>query len=246
MFQKYILDFEPNYFEELSNSIQFESIIEGRLGANIADLQNDVIPIVRTTTSYNIPTQPFNNLHIGIIEKIKSISQIPNLVLNNGMVEIYGWEYSKMNFHTDQSLDLEPNSYICIVSFYKNPLNSQKRKLVIQNKITSYVEQIELEHNSVVIFSTDANKMYKHKIILENPNIDSNKWLGITLRQSKSFIKFINDIPYFTSDLSRLRIGNSDEKKLFCKLKGIENKEINFDYPHIDFTVSAGDVIKFN
>ncbi len=246
MFQKYILDFEPNYFEELSNSIQFENITEGKLGANIADFQNETIPIVRTTTSYNIPTQSFNTLHMEIIEKIKSISQIPNLAFNNGMVEIYSSTYSKMKFHTDQSLDLEPNSYICIVSFYKNPSNSQKRKLIIQNKITSDIEQIELDHNSVVIFSTDANKTHIHKIILENPNIDSNKWLGITLRQSKSFIKFMNNIPHFASDLSRLRICNSDEKKLFCKLKGIENKEINFNYPHIDFTVSPGDLIKLN
>jgi hypothetical protein len=250
MFYKYILELDPNQFDNITGSIEFENIIGGRQGTNIADLSNGLVPLVRTTTLYIKPPQPFNLIHKELIDKIKNICQtdIPGIVFNNGMVEIYDNSYYKMRFHSDQSIDLALDSYICIGSFYSNPNPDPKslRKLIVQNKITKETDSITLDPNSVVIFSTSTNKTHVHKIILSNPSeSDPNvKWLGITLRQSKQFIQFVNKIPYFVSNGHELKLADGDERKLFCKYKGIENQLVEFEYPEISYTISPGDLIE--
>lgn len=253
VFYKYILDIDPNQFNNITSSIEFENIILGRQQANIVDLSNGLVPLVRTTTPCVKPAQPFNQIHLELIDKIKNICQtdIPGIVFNNGMVEIYDNSYYKMRFHSDQSIDLALDSYICIGSFYSNlnPNPKSLRKLIVQNKITKETDSITLDPNSVVIFSTSTNKTHVHKIILPNPS-DSNesdpniKWLGITLRQSKQFIQFVNKIPYFVSNGHELKLADGDERKLFCKYKGIENQLVEFEYPEISYTISPGDLIE--
>ena len=50
------------------------------------------------------------------------------------MIEIYDSKYCKMGFHTDQSLDLQENSYIGIFSCYNDPTTKDLRKLKVKNK----------------------------------------------------------------------------------------------------------------
>jgi hypothetical protein len=237
MFTKIHLNYETNLFDQLS-AIQFENIIPGRQGAILANLQDDKIPIVRSTTSYNNPTQSFLPIHHTIIEDIKSNSQIKDL--NNAQIEIYDSQYRKMKFHTDQSLDLADNSYICIYSCYDKP-KYDVRKLIIKEKQTSKQTEMTLDHNSVIIFSTETNKKHLHKIILQNNNYN-NLWLGITFRLSKTWIKFINEIPYFESN-KQLILANKDEQKELRKLKGLENSKLDYQYPEISYTISTGDLI---
>lgn len=237
MFTKIQLNYETNLFDQLS-TIQFENIIPGRQGAILTDLQNDKIPIVRSTTSYNNSTLTFLPIHHVIIEDIKNNSQVKDL--NNAQIEIYNSQYRKMKFHTDQSLDLADNSHICIYSCYNKP-NYDARKLIIKDKQTNKQFEMTLDHNSVIIFSTETNKRHLHKIILQKNNYN-NLWLGITFRLSKTWIKFMNEIPYFESN-KQLKLATSDEQTELRKLKGLENSKLDYQYPEIPYTISIGDLI---
>lgn len=243
MFIQNNLNLQSNLFTELSESVQFENIIKGRVGTNIVDCSNNLIPIVRTTSIYNKPAQKFSLIHKNLITQIKNISQINNLEFNNGLVEIYTNEYKTMGFHSDQALDLEPNSYICICSFYSNELTQDIRKLQIKNKTTNEESEIILTHGSIVMFDTNTNQNYLHKIILDT-NYDINtQWLGITLRLSKTLIHFINEVPYFYNSNKELRLANENEKKEFYSLRSKENKTIGFVYPELDYTISRSDLM---
>lgn len=245
MFNKYTINTPPNIFNQLSTNIIYEDIAKGRKGTNIVDYQNRLIPIVRTTSVYNNPVQKFLPIHYEIIQNIKNVSGI-NLELNNGLVELYDETYNNMRFHTDQSLDLETDSYICVFSCYeKEHVPSEHlRKLVVKHKVGKYDWDIPLEQNSVVIFNTKLNQEHLHKIIL-NPCLSRypNKWLGITFRLSKTFIRFVNELPYFDQTNVILRLGNQEEIKKFIRLKGIENTTTTFVYPFIDYTNSPSDVM---
>jgi hypothetical protein len=242
MFKKFIIDFKDS-FEKLSDSAKFEDIAKGRKGANLVDFDNGVVSLVRTTTIYQNTNQKFSKIHYDIIDKIKEIAEYKGLALNNALMEIYSDEYRSMGFHTDQGLDLKDDSYICIFSCYKNPIENEKhlRKLIIKNKTTDDLSEILLEQNSVVVFSVDTNQKHLHKIILESPS--NNLWLGVTFRLSKTFIYFQDDLPYFLSNKKMLVMGEQDQRREFYKYKGIENKESDFKYPDIDFSISDGDFI---
>ena len=250
MFTKFVIDYKTNLFEKLSKSTNFDNVTNGRKGANIIDYRNDLIPMVRTTSNYDNPTQKFLPIHYDIIENIKKVSNIANLELNNALIEIYDNQYRNMGFHSDQALDLAENSYICVFSCYVDPSNSPSdvRKLKIKEKDTDKCFEISMEHNSVIIFSTETNKQNLHRIVLETnkSNKLNNKWLGITFRLSKTFIQFINERPYFYGTDKILRIANEEEKKQFRKYKGIENTKIGYDYPEIDYTISVGDLLSIN
>jgi hypothetical protein len=243
MFTKINIDYETNLFEELSNSIEFENITKGRIGTNLVDYKNNLVPIVRTTTNYNKPAQRFLSIHYDIIENIKKTSKIEGLELNNALIEIYDSQYRNMKFHSDQALDLAENSYICIFSCYDNPV-SDIRKLKIKEKTTEKCSEILMEHNSVIIFSTETNNKYVHKIVLET-NKSQNKWLGITFRLSKTFVQFINGISYFYPNNKMLRIANKDESNKFRQHKCVENLKlgIGYKYPEIDYTISISDTL---
>ena len=109
-----------------------------------------------------------------------------------------------------------------------------------------------MEHNSIILFSTASNHKHLHKIILEhqnkNDNLDKtrnsdNRWLGITFRLSKIFIKFKNKIPYIQSTNNILRIATDLERKEFYKHKGTENSSNEYKYPEIDYTISKNDLM---
>jgi hypothetical protein len=93
------------------------------------------------------------------------------------------------------------------------------------------------------MFSTELNKKYVHKIVLEENYKDDTLWLGLTLRKSKTFIKFIDEKPYLLNN-KVLRIANPEEKREFMKMKGMENQLTDFTYSDIDFTVSPSDLMQ--
>jgi hypothetical protein len=63
MFEKFIINYQKNLFEDLSNSTNFENVINGRKGAILVDYKNNIVPMVRTTTIYNNPVQKFLLIH---------------------------------------------------------------------------------------------------------------------------------------------------------------------------------------
>ena len=170
MFQKYLITEDKfNYnFTDFANATNFENVTVGRKGAVICDINNNIIPLVRTTTKYNNPCQQFNEIHYKLINQIQQLTNNTNIKFNNALVEIYNNEYSSMGYHTDQAIDLQNNSYICLFNIYNDNTNSNIRSLIIKNKLTNVEKEIILEHNSIVIFSTEINKEYLHKIVLKN------------------------------------------------------------------------------
>ncbi len=245
MFTKIILDYDIDIdmFAALSNITQFENIIKGKQGAVLVDLDTpNMIPLVRTTSSYLTPAQEYQDIHYNIIDAIKEESKMENLQFNNALIEIYDDRYSKMGFHSDQALDLKTDSYIAIYSCYKNkPLHP--RKVIIKNKETKETSEITMDRNSVILFSLSTNSRHLHKIILDNEMDDDmdNEWLGITFRMSKTFIYHENNIPYFYSRRCILTVANEEERRMFYKLRGKENRKIEFEYPQLNFTISASD-----
>lgn len=221
-------------FKILSSITKFEDITKGRQGAIIIDSHNNTIPIVRTTTIYKNENQPFLRIHRNMIDIIKKITKLP-LEFNNAMVEIYTQEYKTMGYHSDQALDLADDSYICIFSCYDEPA-CNVRKLQIKNKITNECSEVSLDNNSIVLFSTSTNKQHLHRIVLEG---ECSDWLGITFRLSKTYIEYINKVPYFCSNKLELLAATSEEKKEFYKLRSKENKEVNFVYPEINYTIGS-------
>jgi hypothetical protein len=241
MFTKYTLDLEANIFESLLKSVDFEDITKGRKSANLVDIKDELIPLVRTTTQYQKPNQPFTNIHYDLINNIKQVTENKDLKFNNAMIELYSYEYYKMGFHTDQSLDLDDKSFICVFSCYNDPNTKSLRKLVIKNKVTKQTHSIMMEHNSIILFSVATNKQHVHKIVLELSS-SKNLWLGITFRFSKTIIQFINEIPYF-SNKQILTLTNKDQLNEFRKYKRAENDNVDFVYPEINYTLSPGDLI---
>ena len=288
IFNKIILDDLPdNSFEEILKTIKFENIAKGRQGRVLVQPYNDLIPLVRTTTKYNMPSKEFP-FSIGILAvligiKLKQLKLIDideeddELLFDNVLAEVYDSSYTKMGFHTDQSQDLADDSHICLYSCYENDSNedSDLRILRVTNKITKKTFDIKMENNSVIIFSTKANSIHRHSILLESTT-SKNKWLGLTFRKSKTYLKFDNNnIPHIIINKQLEKIGFSfkdpdkDKEKLennsiiydinkypkltlstdkgelknYYKLKGIENREIDFEYPMLYFTTSKSDLM---
>jgi hypothetical protein len=245
MFSKITLDYKQNLFTKLINETEFETITNGREGAVLISPVGDKIPIVRTTTKYTKPAQKFKAIHYDIVNKIRNISGINSIEFNNGLIEVYDNKYCTMGFHSDQSLDLEEDSYIAVYSCYENPQDidgSNSRKLIVKNKISDEISEILMDHNSVILFDSTTNQKHLHKIVLENNN-KSNRWLGITFRLSKAFVEHINGIPYLCHSHTILTLADKEESNNFYKLRSEENKSSEFKYPEINYTISMSDLM---
>lgn len=243
MFKKMIIHSDENLFEKLTNDIQFEDITNGRQGTVLVRLENDMIPLVRTTTPYQKPVQQFKQVHYDIIDKIKETSGL-ELDFNNALFERYNSKYKRMGYHTDQSQDLDPNSYICLFSTYKNPtVGNDIRTLRVMEKNTKESHKMSLDNNSAIIFSVDANHKHKHKITLET-NGSTNEWLGMTLRLSKTFIKFIDGEPHINGDDDKfLHLADEREITEMRQHKKSENNNIGYTYPEVCYTISPSDLL---
>eukprot|EP01038_Epipyxis_sp_PR26KG_P013489 gene13489-18099_t len=256
IFQKHIIENPENIFELLEETLEFEDIAHGRKGANIVMCEdhNMSIPIVRTTTIYSKPKQRMQFIHLNLIEKIRT--QIGDANFNNALVEIYDPNYRTMRYHSDQALDLNPDSYICLFSCYENGYNNNDdlRTLTVKRKKVKDIDiqqqdylpdEIILDHNSIVVFSVEDNARFIHKISLKN-NKSKSRWLGITFRLSKTFVRFENNIPFFVSDGKQLTIANITERNHFLKCRGEENFNVGYIYPEMYYSLSIDDMIPVN
>merc|ERR1719444_557314 len=185
------------------------------------------IPIVRTTTKYGTPAQCFQSAHVRLAQQIQELACLP-VEFNNALVEKYSNAYTKMGFHSDQELDLKDGTCIALFSCYEKPeLASPPRKLVVEPKEPGSVTfEIPLTHNSVVIFSVETNRRFRHKIVLDTGGrvLPENQWLGFTFRTSETFVQFASGQVFF-EDGSPLTLADDDQCREFYKLRGCENQE---------------------
>jgi len=264
MFFKYSLedDFKVNPFDELFTSVNWESMTEGRKGTNIVlDYQSNdnkmVTPLVRTTTRCLKANQRMLPVHHDLIHLIQTAAKKENhddVSFNHALMEVYDQRYRTMKYHSDQALDLHPDSWIALFSCYHNPLcTASVRTLRIKNK-TNYKEMdIVLDHNSVVLFSTATNSHWWHKIILpsplgkkENTTVRDSMWLGVTLRQAQTFVSFCDDEkkPYFVNTQQPLTVATPEESQQFYSHRGLENATVGrYVYPDTTYTLSQGDLL---
>lgn len=243
MFLKFTLDLKDSLFPALLNSASFEQVAKGRMGNHLVKVDEQGVPIVRTTTKYNIPANNFAPVHHQLVSTINaSLENIPAQGFNNGLIEVYDRNYTKMGFHSDQALDLDGNSYIGVFSCYERP-DEQVRKLVVQDKVSGEEFAHLLTHHSVVLFSVENNTKFVHKIVLDGEPRSDNRWLGITFRTSKTYIHFKGEGAYFANG-EVLELANKVQEKEFYTLRGEENRRMGFEYPALTYTINQADLMK--
>ena len=124
---------------------------------------------------------------------MQRLKRVFNIDLNNSLIECYTSDYTKMGAHSDQALDLADDSFIAIYSCYENPGSLKTpRTLLVRSKLFEEDNfEIPMTHGRVVIFSTDANRRFSHKIVLKGGATQKQgRWLGVTFRTSKTFVNY--------------------------------------------------------
>jgi hypothetical protein len=212
--------------------VKLEDVAAGRRGAVLVKAEVNGIPIVRTTTQYRSPAQPFRELHEHLARRIGTF--------NNALVEHYTNAYSRMKRHSDQALDLADDSSIAIYSCYRDPTRPTRR-LIVKAKDSDATFDLPLDHGSVVTFSLETNRRFTHAIVLR-ANAPENDWLGITFRTSKTFVRFADGLPLLANG-ERLTLADEAQRREFFRLRRRENDETDFTYPSISYTVSESDLL---
>ncbi|MFD5468189.1 alpha-ketoglutarate-dependent dioxygenase AlkB [Kitasatospora sp. NPDC127059] len=240
----YALPAEGDPFAELSASVDWEDVGKGRRGAVLTRVdESGGVPLVRTTTRYGSPTQRFRPVHERLAQRIQECAGIA-AGFNNALIESYTNAYTTMGAHSDQAIDLADDSFIAVFSCYRNPEAGPPRKLVFEPKAADGEKfEVPLVHNGVVVFSVDANRRLRHKIVLDAPaGAADNPWLGVTFRTSKTFLRFRDGHAYLPEG-ARLRPADEEQSREFYRLRRRENQETDFGYPPLTYTVSESDLM---
>ena len=235
-FRTWLLPTTDNPFEALLASVLFDDVANGRRGTVLVKVDADGIPIVRTTTPYRAPAQPFRDIHDRLAQQIRGDA---SCAFNNALVEHYTNVYATMKRHSDQALDLADESSIAVYSCYRDP-RQPTRRLIVKSKESDASFEILLAHGSVVAFSLDTNRRFTHAIAL-CANAPDNEWLGITFRTSRTFVRFVDGHPRLSNG-ERLTLANDEQRREFFQLRRRENDETGFRYPSISYTISESDL----
>ncbi|WP_326588675.1 hypothetical protein [Streptomyces sp. NBC_01294] len=235
---------EQDLYADLSASARLEDVGKGRRGATLTMIDEaEGVPLVRTTTQYSSPTQRFRAVHERLAQQIEEHTAIAT-GFNNALVESYTNAYRTMGSHSDQALDLADESFIAVFSCYQHPEASPPRKLIFESKGSDADKfEISLTHHSVVAFSVELNRRFKHKIVLDVPvPTADNQWLGVTFRTSKTFVRFRDGHAYLPQG-ARLTAADDEQRREFYQLRRRENNETDFTYPPLTYTVSESDLL---
>ncbi|RKE22684.1 hypothetical protein [Streptomyces sp. TLI_171] len=239
----HLLPTEGDLFAELSASVELEDVGKGRRGAVLARTDEaGGVPLVRTTTRYGSPAQPFRAVHDRLAQRIRERAALP-AGFNNALVECCTNAYTTMGAHSDQALDLAEESSIAVFSCYRDPAGPP-RKLKFEAKRPGGERfEIPLVHHGVVVFSVATNRRFKHRIVLEPPvPAADNQWLGVTFRTSKTLVRY-RDGQAYLPDGGRLTQADEEQQREFYRLRRAENNETDFRYPALTYTVSASDLM---
>ncbi|MGV9267979.1 alpha-ketoglutarate-dependent dioxygenase AlkB [Kitasatospora sp. NPDC003701] len=242
--RSYTLPAEENLFAELSASAALEDVGKGRRGAVLTRIDEaGGVPLVRTTTRYGSPAQRFRAVHERLAQRIRERAALP-VGFNNALIECYTNAYTTMGGHSDQALDLAEESFIAVFSCYRDAGASPPRKLIVESKGSDGEKfEIPLAHHGVVAFSVDSNRRFRHRIVLDTPvRTADNPWLGVTFRTSKTVVRF-SDGQVHLPQGARLTAADDEQQREFYRLRSRENKETDFVYPPLTYTVSESDLV---
>lgn len=233
---------EDDLFAELLASTLFEETGKGRQGAVLVGTEGEHTPIVRTTTRYHRPAQRFRRVHERLAQQVRDLSSV-SLAFNNALIESYSNAYVSMGSHSDQALDLADDSEIAVFSCYRHPAGPPRRLVVEAKEPGAAPFAIPLTHRSVVVFSLDTNRRFRHKIVLDpSARKPENQWLGITFRTSKTFVRSHDGRACFR-DGTPLTLAGEEQRRELLHLRGRENREPDFAYPRLTYTLSESDLI---
>lgn len=243
LFRTYIVSTRGDMFAELFASARLEELGKGRRGAVLVRTDGRRgVPIVRTTTAYTLPAQCFRRIHTTLARQIHACASLA-LAFNNALLEVYTRAYATMGAHSDQALDLDESGEIAVLSCYEHPDAGPSRRLIVESKQPgepSFV--IPLVHGGVVVFSAEANRRFRHRIVLDPATGDpDNTWLGLTFRSSKTFVH-IRDGQPLLADGAPLTLASDEQRREFLRLRHQENQETGFVYPRVTCTLSPSDL----
>lgn len=236
-------------FRTLSAGVALETLGPGRWGAHLTRRADGAFPLVRTTTRFTAPAEPFLAAHVDAADRIASAMNddaraLGAATFNHALLEVYDDRYTTMGYHSDQALDLSEDSWIALLSCYDRPMPPSGpgiRVLWVKSKTDDERFSIPLSPGSVVVFSTRTNARYTHKIGLPAAAETPVRWLGLTLRCSKTPLRFDDGVPVLPSG-NALRVADEAEARAFYRLRGAENREVGFAYPDLDYTISPADL----
>eukprot|EP00658_Telonema_sp_P-2_P038208 TRINITY_DN27450_c0_g1_i5.p1 TRINITY_DN27450_c0_g1~~TRINITY_DN27450_c0_g1_i5.p1 ORF type:complete len:446 (-),score=77.47 TRINITY_DN27450_c0_g1_i5:233-1570(-) len=246
-FQRLELNPLDDWFTELMGSVEWEDVGKGRQGVVLVKPGTRGIPVVRTTTRYSAAAQCFGPTHDRLAARIREGASL-DAEFNNVLVENYTNRYTTMGFHSDQAQDLQNGTHIALFSCYQSPeLAHTPRKLVVESKGTDGggTFEIPLLHNSVVVWSLDTNRRFRHKIVLDTSGhrLPENLWLGLTFRTSSTHVQIREDGVASFEDGTPLALADDVQKREFYKLRGAENRSVDFVWPKLGYTISESDTV---
>jgi hypothetical protein len=173
----------------------------------------------------------------------------PEVNFNNALIEKYSVEYRCMGAHSDQAMDMADDSYICLFSCYSDGVEPDLRQLVVTDKLTKEEHVFVLHPSSAVIFSVSDNARFLHKIVTVHaisPAATTSTWMGVTLRQSKTMLQFVQGIPRFRHRALTL-LTTHEEASLFYRQRKCENATVG-PYAYAEdvlyCTLSPSDMLK--
>jgi predicted nucleic acid-binding protein len=213
-FRSWLLPTAETRFDELLASVRFDDVANGRRGTVLVKVDAGGIPIVRTTTPYRAPAQPFRDIHDRLAQQIRGNAPC---AFNNALVEHYTSAYSTMKRHSDQALDLADGSSIAVYSCYRDP-RRPSRRLIVKSKQSDASFEIPLAHGSVVAFSLETNRRFTH-----------------------AFVRLVDGYPRLSNG-ERLTLASDEQRREFFQLRRRENDETDFEYPSISYTISESDL----
>lgn len=243
-FRLLTLPHDGNRFDELLASVRWEGVGKGRQGAVLTKVDEvGGVPLVRTTTKYRTPAQRFGSAHERLARQIQTLASLP-VAFNNALIENYTNAYASMGGHSDQALDLADGSFIALFSCYQHPERATPpRKIVVEPKAGGETVEVPLTQHSVVVFSVDANRRFRHKIVLDaSTRAPENLWLGVTFRTSRTVVRYHDGGAHY-ADGTRLTLADDEQAREFYGLRRRENMETDFAYPPITYTVSESDLM---
>ncbi|MFJ8434958.1 hypothetical protein ACIQ9P_27020 [Kitasatospora sp. NPDC094019] len=242
--RSYALPADENLFAELSASADLEDTGKGRRGATLTLVDaTGGVPLVRTTSRCSRPAQRFRAVHERLARRIQESAGLA-VGFNNALIESCTNAYTTMGSHSDQALDLADGTSIAVFSCYRHPDAGPPRKLIVETKEPGgETFEVPLLHHGAVVFSVEANRRLKHRIVLDAPGrAADNEWLGITFRTSKTLLRFRDGHPYLPQG-SRLVPADEEQRQEFFRLRRRENHEPDFVQPLLTYTVSESDLM---